>query len=94
MSQLESTQSGEQESEHYSEFENPNTDSKQGVLINIVLFILTFFTTTIAGVAWANKDPYQLNNFSYGITYSVLILLVISTHEFGHYFAARVHKVP
>ncbi len=62
-------------------------------LINILLFVLTFFTTTIAGVGWLNADPYQLENFQLGITYSVLMLLVISTHEFGHYFAARIHKI-
>lgn len=67
---------------------------RYGFLINIILFIFTFFTTTIAGVFWANQDPYQLNNFTAGITYSVLILLVISMHEFGHYFAAIYHKVP
>ncbi|MBS1515153.1 MAG: site-2 protease family protein [Bacteroidetes bacterium] len=34
-----------------------------------------------------------MQNFSYGITYSILILVIISAHEFGHYFAARIHKV-
>ncbi len=62
-------------------------------LINILLFIITFFTMTIAGVGWLNNDPYQLENFNLGITYSVLMMLVISTHEFGHYFAARLHKI-
>lgn len=62
-------------------------------LLNIVLFIATFFTTTISGVFWANQDPYQLYNFYSGLTYSILLLTVISAHEFGHYFAARFHKV-
>ena len=65
-----------------------------GVWLNIVLFLITFFTTTVAGVFWANKDFYNLDNLPYGLTYSFLIMLVISTHEFGHYFAARYHKVP
>jgi membrane-associated protease RseP (regulator of RpoE activity) len=94
MSQLESTHLSEQESEHFREFGDTQKESIFGILINIFLFILTFFTTTIAGVAWANKDPYDLTNFSYGFTYSILIMLVISTHEFGHYFAAKIHKVP
>ncbi|MBI5402186.1 MAG: site-2 protease family protein [Ignavibacteriae bacterium] len=47
----------------------------------------------MAGVFWANQDPYQLNNFYSGLTYSILLLSVISAHEFGHYFAARYHKV-
>lgn len=62
--------------------------------INILLFIATFITTTFAGVAWIGKDPTQLLNFPLGLTYSILIMIVISTHEFGHYFAARIHKVP
>ena len=71
--------------------EKPN--SKYSFLINILLFIATFFTTTLAGAFWANKDPYQLYNFPAGLTYSILLLTVISTHEFGHYFAARFHKI-
>ena len=70
------------------------TTGKSSYIINILLFVVTFFTTVMAGVFWANQNPYELNNFSYGILYSVLILLVISTHEFGHYFAARIHNVP
>jgi len=93
MSQHEPLQFSEQGTENYLE-QDTETKKGYGVWINIVLFILTFFTTTIAGVFWANKDPYQLENFSYGLTYSILILLVISTHEFGHYFAAKIHKVP
>ncbi|MEP7147151.1 MAG: site-2 protease family protein [bacterium] len=92
MSQFE-PQFSEQRAEEYIEQDN-ETKKGFGVWVNIVLFILTFFTTTIAGVFWANKDPYQLENFSFGLTYSILILLVISTHEFGHYFAAKMHNVP
>lgn len=97
MNQYESLESNEPGTGDNSEQKSRDKSSKSsifGILINISLFILTFFTTTIAGVAWANNDPYQLNNFSTGILYSILIMLVISTHEFGHYFAAIYHKVP
>jgi membrane-associated protease RseP (regulator of RpoE activity) len=63
------------------------------IVINILLFLLTFFTTTIAGAGWLNMDPFDLSNFQHGLTYSVLIILVLSFHEFGHYFAAKIHKV-
>lgn len=79
-----------------SEFDVNTADNmfkKSPVFINIILFISTFFTTTLAGVAWSNQDPYQLENIMSGITYSVLIMFVISAHEFGHYFAAKYHKV-
>ncbi|MBX2992466.1 MAG: site-2 protease family protein [Bacteroidetes bacterium] len=61
--------------------------------VHIILFGLTFFTTTLAGVDWLAKDSLELTNFSSGLTYSVLILIMLSAHEFGHYFAARYHKV-
>lgn len=73
-----------------------NVNLKKGkytFIINILLFIATFFTTTLSGVFWSNHDPYELFNFKYGLLYSFLLLLVIGSHEFGHYFAARVHKV-
>jgi membrane-associated protease RseP (regulator of RpoE activity) len=62
-------------------------------LVNILLFILTFFTTTISGVEWVNKDPFELRNFSFGVEYAIAILFILGCHEFGHYFAARYHKV-
>ena len=57
------------------------------------LFILTFFTTTVAGVLWLNKDPFDLNNFYLGIPYAACILFILASHEFGHYFAAKYHRV-
>jgi membrane-associated protease RseP (regulator of RpoE activity) len=63
------------------------------IWLHILLFFVTLFTTTIAGVAWVGKDPFELENFGYGLEYSLLLLLFLSAHEFGHYFAARYHKV-
>ena len=62
-------------------------------LLHLGLFILTFFTTTVAGVLWLNKDPFELNNFYLGIPYSASILFILACHEFGHYFASRYHNV-
>lgn len=62
-------------------------------LLNILLFLLTFFTTTVAGVQWVGKDPFELTNLRYGFPYSISILFVLGVHEFGHYFAARYHNV-
>lgn len=61
--------------------------------VHITLFLLTFFTTTLAGVEWLVKNPFELANFPAGLTYSLLILAMLSAHEFGHYFAARYHGV-
>ncbi len=40
-----------------------------------------------------NRDPSELAYFSSGYTYAVLLLLVLLSHEMGHYIAARMHRV-
>ncbi|MFN0158572.1 MAG: site-2 protease family protein [Bacteroidota bacterium] len=56
-------------------------------------FLVALLTTTLAGVNWLNRDPLELANFSYGLTYSSLLLFILASHEFGHYLAARRHLV-
>lgn len=53
--------------------------------INLLLFGITVFTTLYAG-----HDPDE-GLFS-GIPYAFTLLVILGTHEFGHYFAARHHK--
>ncbi len=45
-------------------------------LLNILLFLLTFFTTTVAGVQWVGKDAFELTNLKFGLPYSFSILFV------------------
>jgi len=71
----------------------PTRTSTRTILIHVTLFVLTFVTTTLAGVQWLNKDATELMNFPDGLTYSFLLLFVLGVHEFGHYFAARYHGV-
>ena len=66
---------------------------KQRLWLHLSLFILTLYTTTLAGVAWSGHDPFELSNFGYGLEYSLLLLLFLSAHEFGHFIAARIHGV-
>ncbi|MCB0752047.1 MAG: site-2 protease family protein [Ignavibacteriae bacterium] len=37
--------------------------------------------------------PYDLNSLLIGLPYSLSALFILATHEFGHYFAAKFHKV-
>ena len=57
------------------------------------LFVLTFVTTTLAGVQWLNKNPFELSQFFLGLPYSFLLLAFLTAHEMGHYVAARMHEV-
>jgi len=68
---------------------------KNNYLLHIGLFIFTFITTTIAGAEWisATPGPYEISFLAKGLPYSLSMLFILSCHEFGHYFAARIHKV-
>ncbi len=63
------------------------------IFFHIILFLLTFFTTTIAGVQWIGKNGFDLENFYFGLPYSISILGILTFHEFGHYFAAKFHGI-
>jgi len=69
--------------------------NRKNYLLHAGLFLLTFFTTTIAGAQWISGflGPYELEYLLMGLPYSVSILFIITCHEFGHYFAALYHKV-
>jgi membrane-associated protease RseP (regulator of RpoE activity) len=74
-----------------------NSDQKR-VLLQLVLFIITFITTTLAGAEWTYgrsifAPNYSWSDFFSGLEYSVPFLLILTVHEFGHYFAARYHKI-
>jgi membrane-associated protease RseP (regulator of RpoE activity) len=53
---------------------------------HILLFLATLVTTDMAGATW----PYPSIE---GLWYAIPILLILSAHEFGHYFACRIHDV-
>lgn len=61
--------------------------------LHLTLFLITLFTATLAGVEWVGKDPFDLLNFKLGLAYSLSLLLVLGSHEFGHFFYALKHRV-
>ncbi len=67
---------------------------------NAVLFILTVLSLlyTGAGIALGEAlqdDPSrQLAELWRGWPYALAIVLILGSHELGHYFAARRHRVP
>ncbi|MFA6979402.1 MAG: site-2 protease family protein [Ignavibacteriaceae bacterium] len=68
---------------------------KQRYWLHILLFLLTLFTTTVAGYEWVRgfSNRMEFTELVYGIPYSLSILFVLGSHEFGHFFAAKIHKV-
>jgi membrane-associated protease RseP (regulator of RpoE activity) len=58
-------------------------------LVHGFLFLLTCTTTTLAGVQWLNGNPLELSSFTNGLPYSALTMLFLTSHELGHYVAAK-----
>ena len=63
------------------------------ITIHLLLFIATFITTTIAGTQWTGHNPFEIANWQYGLTYAILIMTFITSHEMGHYIASRIHGI-
>jgi membrane-associated protease RseP (regulator of RpoE activity) len=74
--------------------------------IHLLLFALTFITTTMAGAehrtnkSWSTwfssidpRTPPDWNDWLMGLTYSLSFLAFLTAHEFGHYFTAVYHRV-
>jgi membrane-associated protease RseP (regulator of RpoE activity) len=65
------------------------------ISLHIVLFVVTFFTTVLAGYEWIHGDadaPFIVKLHE-GLPYAGALFFFLLSHEFGHYFAAKIHKV-
>ncbi len=57
---------------------------RENYLVNLVLLVLTFISTTFAGSFFQSEFDIRQ-----GIMFSLAILFVLGSHEMGHYFASR-----
>ncbi|HWP06790.1 MAG TPA: site-2 protease family protein [Polyangiaceae bacterium] len=51
-----------------------------------------FFALTVVSLFWARMELSQ--GILSGAPYALSLLAILTAHEFGHYFAARYHRVP
>ncbi len=62
--------------------------------LHIVLFLATVVTTLLAGSMMEGGIPWRyFSDLWLGIPFSATLLLILGTHEFGHYYFARKHHV-
>ncbi|SRR5579875_41473 len=63
--------------------------------LNLFLFLATVLTTTMAGAYLAgSEEPLSsLSELAKGLTFSAPLMAILLCHEFGHYLAARYHRV-
>ena len=77
-------------------------DNEQDIIFRIpkisrihwILFLSTIFTTLLAGAmmegALVFSKPLEILK---GFPFSITLMLILGTHEFGHYYYAQKHKV-
>jgi membrane-associated protease RseP (regulator of RpoE activity) len=64
-------------------------------LLHAGLFLATFLTTTATGAIEAHgPSQWAIAPIRDGLPYSVPLMFILLCHEFGHYIAARLHRVP
>jgi membrane-associated protease RseP (regulator of RpoE activity) len=62
--------------------------------VNAVLFVLTVIVVFVTGAATIlNREITDEWSWLTGLQFSVSLLAILSAHEFGHYFAAKYHKL-
>ncbi|MBI4824020.1 MAG: site-2 protease family protein [Nitrospirae bacterium] len=62
--------------------------------LHVLLFLLTFLTTTLAGALQKGvnplKEPWRISE---GIPFSFTLMAILLSHELSHYFAGRMHRI-
>lgn len=67
---------------------------KGGYTLNMILFIVTSFTTLIAGSLQAGVNPInEPLRILEGAPFAFTLMLILLTHELGHYLTSRYHRV-
>jgi membrane-associated protease RseP (regulator of RpoE activity) len=82
--------------------ENPPREPRPRWWLHLLLFGLTVVCTTFAGAEWIYGKGLWMDNPTLrlewrhwvgGLHYSVPFLLILTVHEFGHYFTARYYRL-
>jgi membrane-associated protease RseP (regulator of RpoE activity) len=68
--------------------------SQKKLLLHILLFVITFFSTFLAGAMQAGvnvlKEPEKIYK---GFPFALTLMSILLAHELSHYFASRKHRV-
>jgi len=68
---------------------------RQRPWLNLLLLAVTLITTTIGGALWADVDIFHNPLLIWkGLPYSIALILILGSHELGHYLTCRHYGVP
>lgn len=68
----------------------PKFYDKPKVWLNVLLFILTIFTTLLAGAFNSGANPFEkFSDILIGIPFSFSLMAILTCHELGHYFVSK-----
>ena len=74
--------------------QRPAVVEKPNWTVHLLLFVITLLTTTWAGALHAGVNLLQEpGRIAVGLPYSLGLMLILGSHELGHYFTARRHGV-
>ncbi len=71
-------------------------------IVNLICFVLTLYTTLVAGTLMTLEDfswrtiadiIRSPGYWSLGIPYSFSLILILGSHEMGHYIACRLYRI-
>ena len=62
-------------------------------LFHLALFLLTFATTTVAGALFFGGGLPLSRTWATGLGFSIPVLVILGTHEMGHYLMCRRYGV-
>jgi len=72
----------------------PNNEIAGIPIVNLLLFVATIITTTLAGAMMGGAtEPFSLQGIISGLPFSSTLLSILLFHEFGHYFASKRNNV-
>jgi len=67
---------------------------RPGRVLPGALFIITLITTIIAGARYQGGNPFtHPGEIFMGLPFAISLILILGTHELGHYIASRRHGV-
>jgi len=62
--------------------------------IHVILFVATVFTTLLAGALLEGANPLRNPaSIAQGIPFSFTLMIILLTHEMGHYLTAKHYRV-